>query len=580
MNIIKGMIQQRSVIRLLSIAFLILLLPLLFVSFMSIDGMNQQLKEESLLNFQESVEDIGDSIEKQLLQINDMGNNIYLLDKLDRLVKIPYQMELYDRLSVINVIHNSISFIKESNPLIKGIQVYIPQLNKIINSRGSSAGSIQELDSTRYQELFQEKVNSGDTLFFQDNGELCLLFVLSQNEPNCLIRITLSQEALASYLDMLSTMEHQGFLLRDDKGHVIVSASFPPGWQGEEEREFHSNGINYQIFKKELSQTGLELICAAETEGVYYSASKATFFSAMILCLLVLCTLAYLLILWNLIQKPLKKLVESFRQIENGCLNISISTETVPLEFHSLYTSFNHMTEYISGLIEREYLQKILLQKSELKQLQAQINPHFLYNSFFLLQRFIQHEMTEEAAALSKKLGIFFRYITRARDDMVPLLEEHEHAKIYMDIQEMRFQKRIEIRCDSVPIQFQTLMVPKMILQPIVENSFKYGLSNKVENGILSLSYMLSEPNYLTIVIEDNGDELSEQELKSLQEKLQQVTSDNPVSLETTGLLNIARRLYFFSKGKSFLRVERSNLGGLRIQMKLEDNHVPADDCG
>lgn len=572
-------ICTKSVIRLLSTAFLILLLPLLVTSFLSISSMNRELREKSISAFQDSVENIGNNIENQFMLINEMGNNIYLLDKLDRLINIPYQTDLYDRFSTINMIHNSISFVKESNPFIESIQVYLPQLGKVINSRGTPGGSVLQLNSNRYEELIQNKLTNLSGIFFQDDGEICLLFILSQKEPNSLIRIALSKEYLENYLFMFATMENEGFLLRDEKDRIIASSSFPSQWFETELDEFRADGISYRIFRTNLDQIGLELICAAETEAVYYSASKSTLFSGIFLCLLVFGTLLYLFILWNLIRKPLKKLIESFQQMENGCLNIRIPTDGVPKEFYSLYMSFNHMTEYVSGLIEREYMQKILLQKSELKQLQAQINPHFLYNSFFLLQRFIQHEMTEEAAALSKKLGIFFRYVTKAKEDFVPLCEEHEHAKIYLDIQEMRFQKRIEIRCETVPSQFEKLQVPKMILQPIVENSFQHGLSNKAENGLLILSYQTFE-NRLVILIEDNGNEMTDEELLSLQEQIRRVTSDEPVTVETTGLLNIARRLYFFSGGKSFLKADRSPLGGLRIQIILEDNNVSDNDCG
>jgi hypothetical protein len=94
----------------------------------------------------------------------------------------------------------------------------------------------------------------------------------------------------------------------------------------------------------------------------------------------------------------------------------------------SLYGAFNQMVRKLGALIDQSYKQKILVQKAQLKQLQAQINPHFLYNSYFILHRMVTEEDTENAARFSRQLGMYLRYITRDAEEEVPLSSEIEEA--------------------------------------------------------------------------------------------------------------------------------------------------------
>lgn len=132
----------------------------------------------------------------------------------------------------------------------------------------------------------------------------------------------------------------------------------------------------------------------------------------------------------------------------------------------------NDMEDRLSRLIEEVYVQKNLTQKAQLKQLQAQINPHFLYNSFFTLSRRIKRQDYDNAEEFARHLGNYFKYLTRDGSDFIALRQEVEHAKSYATIQQARFSSRVRVCFEQLPDSCSGLMVPRLILQPLLENSF------------------------------------------------------------------------------------------------------------
>ncbi len=564
---------HKSVFVRLILLFLFLMLPLMIICFISIAIGNQELKKNSLLSFEESLGNVASALDSQFKQIYNQSANICTLSKTERLSNFPELMEDYERISAVNSVMENLTAIKENNMLIENIQIYIPAINRILNANGYKHGSMQELDNSTYLALIRQK-NPGQ-LFSGDRNQLSYLITSSYSSPRNLVQVTFFSTSIKNYLSMFLTMDNEYLMLKTEDGSTLIGSVFPPDdlmlyldsiSSGD---VIFYNDIPYQIFEKEMPFSGLQLLCIANTTSIYYSASKTTLLSALILTIMLICILIYFIVTWNLIRQPMNKLIEAFHEMEQGNLNTKIAADG-NTDFSTLYMGFNHMTNHINQLIEHDYKQKLLLQKAELKQLQAQINPHFLYNSFFLLQRLIKCELQQEASSLSKKLGIYFQYVTKSSNEIVFLKDEYQHAKIYTDIQAIRFEKRIQIHCETLPEKYAYWRIPKIILQPILENAFNYGLADKTEDGILSLYFITEDPKYLKIVIEDNGENLNDEQLLVLQSSLDKV-SLSEYSIETTGLLNIYRRLQIYSHGKDSMDIVRSESGGLKIIITLEE---------
>ena len=220
-------------------------------------------------------------------------------------------------------------------------------------------------------------------------------------------------------------------------------------------------------------------------------------------------------------------------------------------------------------------MQKNLAQRAQLKQLQAQINPHFLYNSFFILSRRIRREDIDGAVELAQHLGDYFKYLSRDQSDDIPLSDEVAHARSYAAIQGTRFAGRMRIDFGPLPDAWRGRRVPRLILQPLLENAFKYGLENVSEEGLLRISFA-QELGSLLITVEDNGD--AQADPAAMQRALEEAEPD-----VVSGLSNIHRRLQIYFQGRGGLRIARSALGGISAaivlpgDMEVSNEPQPAD---
>ena len=233
-------------------------------------------------------------------------------------------------------------------------------------------------------------------------------------------------------------------------------------------------------------------------------------------------------------------------------------------EFKYIYERFNSMLINLRLLIDQVYIQKILVQKAELRQLQTQINPHFLYNSFFILHRWIKYGYTDGAIQFSYQLGNYFQFLTRNSADEVPLSLEIEHARTYIDIQAIRFSNKLDVHFEELQAEYYSIMVPRLILQPIIENAFNHGLENIVDRMILSIKFTQSG-NMLNIIVEDNGNVLED----SVIERMKQALDDESGSNEITGMVNIHRRIRSKFGKECGVSLARSELGGLKVIISI-----------
>ncbi|QHT59109.1 HAMP domain-containing protein [Paenibacillus lycopersici] len=266
--------------------------------------------------------------------------------------------------------------------------------------------------------------------------------------------------------------------------------------------------------------------------------------------------------IYLIIHMPLKRLVRSFRRIEQGQFNLEVH---YPLqdEFGYLYGQFNGMVRRLDVLVHEVYEQQYRARLAELRHLQSQINPHFLYNSYFILYRMAKQRDHDNVIYFTKHLGEYFQYITRDGSDEVPLASEIHHARTYAEIQSIRFSERIEVAFEEVPEGIREFPVPRLIVQPIIENAYNHGLENKRRGGLISVGFRARE-SAIDIVIEDNGDDMNADKLRMLQAGL----LDKAEPSEHTGLLNVHRRI-IIRYGGGGLKLDLGTEGGLRVTITI-----------
>lgn len=250
-----------------------------------------------------------------------------------------------------------------------------------------------------------------------------------------------------------------------------------------------------------------------------------------------------------MLGRPMRKLLLVIKKVRQGELSLPPETD-INGEFRIILDSFRDMLTDIRALIDKTVEQNNALQRVEYKQLQSQIAPHFLYNSFNVLRHLIHAGDTETSEHLLTHLGSYFHYITYTGQDVITLCEEYEHASAYLQIQKIRFQDNIDIRMDPLPSEYRDLRVPRLVLQPIVENIFKHGIRDMAYASEIIIR-VEAKPDELHIIVWDNGQGMDSESLAAL---LGALESDDNLA-EYSGLINTNRRLLLHSGGKSRLTV-------------------------
>ncbi|MCC8045601.1 MAG: sensor histidine kinase [Clostridiales bacterium] len=195
----------------------------------------------------------------------------------------------------------------------------------------------------------------------------------------------------------------------------------------------------------------------------------------------------------------------------------------------------------------RRYEWELLLKQANLSTLQSQINPHFLYNTMECIRGMALLADQEDIADISLALSNFFRYSISAKSDIVTLKSELENVENYCRIQQYRFSHRFRLIVDGAERASEAVM-PKLILQPIVENAILHGLADFTEGGEIFIQVRRVGKN-VVITVSDNGQGMTPEQLSALVDKIHEVSILDSGDENHTGIgmLNVNRRikLYF-----------------------------------
>ncbi|KAA8752613.1 sensor histidine kinase [Paenibacillus sp. UASWS1643] len=309
-------------------------------------------------------------------------------------------------------------------------------------------------------------------------------------------------------------------------------------------------------------------------ETLYARATTLTWNNAMIaIAALVLVIIATLFISIR-ITGPLKQLMRYMNQIQAGRLHVDIHLSSRD-EFGVLARHFRDMMDTVNNLILREYRLEIANKTNQLKALQAQIHPHFLYNTLQSIGTLALQQQGQRAYILLSSLSKMLRYSMRDQT-CVTLREEAEHARLYLELQQERFGDRLEVDLDFAEDTLSVEM-PRMTLQPLIENYFKHGADIQPGKGHISLSSRRINDHWIEIELNNNGPSISEDKLLEIRGWLHQSHTTTGLSTqesdesESIGLRNVIRRLQLNSHPGHSARLEISNQepNGVKITVKL-----------
>ncbi|MFM1539684.1 sensor histidine kinase, partial [Helcococcus bovis] len=254
-----------------------------------------------------------------------------------------------------------------------------------------------------------------------------------------------------------------------------------------------------------IPNTDWLLVGVASTEQIDQLQNKLIGNTVTWSVIILISTIALSILISKWISKPLTNLVDEMKKVDEKFSKIKIENSD-SIEIHTLKTEYNLLLDRIKILTknieEKENSKRIY----ELKALQSQINPHFIYNTLDTILWLIEFEENEKAIEVTKSLGMILRSTLSINQDFISLFKELEHVKNYMDIQKIRYDDKFEYIFD-IDKHTLEILVPKLILQPIVENAIYHGIKPKKTKSFIKISSNIDDED-LIIKVENNGVDL------------------------------------------------------------------------
>ncbi|MCR8643723.1 histidine kinase [Paenibacillus sp. N1-5-1-14] len=567
-------LHDSSIFKKIMAAFLAALLPLMAITWMINEMGAQKIRSEiseSILNttrfYLDSLDKEGDRISRYLPN--------YVMDKdLMEIATTGTAMSDYDRARKILDIQKRLDLMKNSSPFIQEARAYVPVIERTILSSNYETS----IDRQEYEAMQQSaKHLEQPFVYWNDRLFITMQYPTSTvKNPIYVVGVELSTSKIKETLMQISSARGgQSILFNLDRGWKVESGvdtellermkSFALEKNAASEEGYET--LNYggqrylTVYKYSSLWNSYSITCIPE-EKILGSLQKYRmwFWVACALGVCILFFFSYFLL--RFIYRPLMKLVHSFRRVQQNWLE-PIVIDRGSDEFGYLYQAFNDTVRSLKTLIEENYEQQIRSQRSELKRLQAQINPHFLYNCFFVLCRLIKSEnQKEKAYQFCLYIGQYFQFITRNDENEIPLELEVKHSRTYVDMQSICYGDRIQVKFEGdVP----DIFVPRLVLQPIIENAYKHALGNMIQRGELWVHSEL-KAEVFSLYVEDNGRNISDEDIERLQKRL--CESSNRIE-ETTGIMNVHRRLELHYGEGYGITMSRSDLGGLKVRINL-----------
>ncbi|OAB32920.1 sensor histidine kinase [Paenibacillus glacialis] len=322
------------------------------------------------------------------------------------------------------------------------------------------------------------------------------------------------------------------------------------------------DGKNYFVSSVKSSNLDWHLIDVVPLDQILgpMSFSRNLFYFSM--CLLLVVGISASILLYRNVQSPIKKLVHGLRRVQRGDYSVRLHTKNHN-EFSFLFHRFNDMSRQIQDLIENVFNEKIRAREATLKQLQAQINPHFLYNCLGYIINMAQMKDEEAVVSMAYNLSAYYRYTTRMERETASLHEEIQLLINYLDIQKLR-NGRIDYHID-IPDDMRTQFVPRLMLQPIVENSVIHGVAKSYTSGEIRIVGEMSN-GYCKVYIDDDGPGLNPDQQAALNLKMQEPLKEDM----GCGLWNTNQRIIHQFGTNSYLYFTQSPLGGFRTEIIWE----------
>ncbi|WP_198510251.1 cache domain-containing sensor histidine kinase [Bacillus solitudinis] len=571
----------------------LVIIPMIAVGYFAYDQSTKVLEEEAQQYSWQIIEQVAKNMEYYFLDFDISLLRILNHPDMNTFLAMEDPEEIKQsgiRRSVQQVLYQA----AYSRRDITGITVILDDL-QVIDTMGIKTYTSAESLTNEY--WYKDVPRNGDSMMisrfvqYQDRKEPVISIVKRLHSPRTLkpigMIITDVNFNRISEITAMVTMGETGYMsILDSQGHYVyhpdvralgVKAAFEPlkTILETENGSFVVEGERRKLltyrYSASLGWTMLTLVPYNElTQGSHVI--RRTIFIVTIITLVI----AYIIGIGfaSSIIRPIKRLQRHMKKVESGEFNEMLDVESKD-EIGSLYLGFNRMVFRLKQLLDEIYHTKLketemnLRQKEiELHVLQAQVNPHFLYNSLETIRGMALEKDMDDIASMSSALSRLLRYNLKKSAQMIPIKEEFEVCKLYLQIQKYRFEDRLDYEI-NIPEWALEQRIPKFSLQPIIENCVHHGVDPSIETTLIRISIYIEsegEDNFI-IEIEDNGPGIPIQRLQEIRYNLKY--KDITQGGSQIGVVNVHRRIEHLCGSDYGLTINSEKLEGTRVMILL-----------
>lgn len=389
----------------------------------------------------------------------------------------------------------------------------------------------------------------------RDEAENCIGFVVismkAEHFETVLRGAYSSQDGICILNSYWETVYAAGAAEREDIGGVLRRRLL----DGEALEKSHHNN---SLYISRLGETGLTSVFlrpevfTEDTTKSMYSVILLMTLAGLLLCIAVAARMS------NHLSWPIRVLNHAMHQLQEGNLDTRITSQRSD-EFGQLSESFNTMAKELKGYMDAQVSQQKTLNDVQIAMMQAQLNPHFLYNTLDTMKWVAKANHIPEIATLAAKLAKILR-TSISKAPFITLKEEMELVESYTEIQRIRFDGKFCFSCE-LPQELEGCMVPKMIVQPIVENAVIHGLA-ECEEGNIRVR-IVREENRLRIQVQDDGCGIDSERMGLLNNREWSRISGH------IGLYNVDTIIRLHYGDEYGLHVEKTEEGGTLVVLEL-----------
>ncbi len=406
------------------------------------------------------------------------------------------------------------------------------------------------------------------------NRDNSLGILIMELDPDMFSNLLLGNQGLFQY---------QYLFIADQKGRVICSnPKVNKQWQDEIDRRFTEgkrrfelewDGKQYYVCGQYNGITGWKSYSVIPLEGLFPQSQALNSSIWLVVLGSAIGSAAVIAFLVYAMARPIKRLSKAMGQVQKGDFAVRVPGDSKD-EIGKLTKSFNYMLDEINILIKQVYQEKIAQKNAEIQALQAQINPHFLYNTLDSVNWMLIDREEYDISDIIISLGELMRYSIEDENAFVPLKREVEYVLCYLKIQKNRLEDRLEYSVDAQ----ENLMeerVPKLILQPIIENAITHGIEPRNQKGTIHIC-IEDQGEAMIISVEDNGMGMNPDQLKGLRDETSDTEKEGHRGI---GIRNVDRRIRLHYGEQYGVSVESLYGKGTLVRLRIPKSPSGSSLC-